>query len=169
MIVAAIVFVVLFVLQRFALRDLRRLENDYIAAREPTACATQNLLPFAFPGEAPKRGERDAAVAKLVNEAAREVRTVRVKFVARGSVFPFPPLRSAHAAVRKSMDKQVVLYEAMVADPDHSDDELRASGLANTSAERKLNTVRGWLFVGSGKDWRRRFVCDKEPPFIPPP
>lgn len=168
--VAGLVLVVLVVGQRFALRDLRRVEADYVAAREPTACATQGLLPFAFSGEeAPSSEERDEAVAELVAQAARDVAEARKAFLAHGGVVPFPPLGAAHGAVRQSMDKQLALYEAMVGDPANSDDELRASGLANTAAERRLDKVRSWLFVGTNERWARRFICKQEAPFIPPP
>jgi hypothetical protein len=160
----ATIVVLLVVTQRFALRDLRVLEADYIAAREPTACATQGLTPFAF-GEVsfPKL---DAALDRLVRQAGDQSSALRDRFHRR-HVVPLPPVRSARAALADALDAQVALYAAMRDDPAHSEDELRTLGLANTRVERRFAALRRELFVGRPPGWGRRFMCDEAAPPTP--
>jgi len=161
----AVVLVAGLVVHRIALRDLRRLEQDYIAAREPTACATQSLVPLAL-GRLDLKDLDDVLVI-LTHEAHAASVELRDDFERR-RVFPFPPVRGARAALAEALDEQVALYDAMIKTPDASEDELRRLGRANTRFERRAETARNFLLVGEGEGWARRFVCDDEPPFIPP-
>jgi hypothetical protein len=165
--VAGPIVLVLLVAQQLALRDLRELEASYIAAREPTACATQELVPFAFGNDDVDIDELDLALVELIEEAADEVRTQRRRFE-RARTLPFPPLRSARSALGNAYAAQGRLYEAMLADPQGSEPELRRLGRANARTERRMATARRWLVVDPPAEWNRRFVCDEEPPFVPP-
>ncbi len=167
--IVVVALLLLLGLQQLALRDLRRLERDYIAAREPTACATQALIPYAFRSEGVSDQELDDTIAELVEEAGAEVAEVRARFRARGNVLPFPPLRAARRALGEALDAQEDLYEAMINRPEDSNEELRVSGRANNRTERRLATVRRFLLVDPHSDWDQRFVCDEEPPPVPPP
>ena len=149
---------------RAALADLRQIERDYLAAREPTACATQGLLPFAF-GEIDLE-ELDRALEELVVEAGRESAEVRRRVEGR-RVAPFPPVRSARDALEDALRAQTSLYEAMIERPDESEEELRALGRRNADVERKLARARNTLIVGRPTGWDRRFVCDEPPPATP--
>ena len=150
--------------QRAALADLRQIERDYVAAREPTACATQGLLPFAF-GQIDLE-ELDAALEELVVEAGQESAEVR-RLVDRRRVLPYPPVRGAHEALTDALRAQTVLYEAMIERPADSDEELRALGQRNAAVERKLARARNTLLVGRPTGWDRRFACDEPPPATP--
>jgi hypothetical protein len=165
LLVIGVLLVTGLLVHRVALRDLRRLEQDYIAAREPTACATQELVPLALGPDG--RDSLDATVLKLTKQALSQSVRLRDDFTGR-KVAPFPPVRSARSALAEALDKQVALYQAMVDDPDTTDDDLRALGHANTRFERRAESARRLLLVGKGSGWARRFVCDVEPPPVPP-
>ena len=149
---------------RAAVRDLRRLEGDYLAAREPTACATQGLLPFAF-GRI-DLDEFDAALEELVVDAGRESDELRRRF-GRRHVGPFPPVRDARDALADALRAQTALYEAMITTPADSEDELRELGRRNAVVERRLARARSALLVGRPTGWDRRFQCDDPPPPTP--
>ena len=149
---------VLLVLQQLALRDLRRVEALYIAGREPTACATQGLAEGAF---SPDQSDLPENVLALVREGAAGSRTVRDRAYADDLVqLPLPALSDAQHAVRRALDDQVALYDAMIDDPASSDPKLRTLGLANTRAERKIRAARGWVLASETEAWKRRFICD---------
>ncbi|HUP85451.1 MAG TPA: hypothetical protein VM143_07270 [Acidimicrobiales bacterium] len=157
---AAGVVVVAFVLQQVALRDLRRLEAAYIAAREPTACATQGLLPGAFSED---QSQLPETVLALVTRAYRETVQLDRRYHREDHVLtPLPALQHAEAAIGEALRAQVALYDAMVNDPDSSEAKLHTLGLANTRAERQLGRARRRLLASETQDWRRRFVCDHE-------
>jgi hypothetical protein len=164
--VLAVVLLAGVVVHRIALRDLRRLEQDYISAREPTACANQALMPLAL-GRLDV-DDLDEMLVILTNEAHAESVGLRDDFK-KHRVFPFPPVEGARAALADALDQQVALYDAMIKTPDASDDELRRLGRANSRFERRAESARSVLFVGEGEGWNRRFVCDDEPPVVPPP
>ena len=156
--VAALLLVLAVAGQRVGVRDLRRLEADYIAAREPTACATAKLTPFATGGRT--LDELDAEVERLVVTAGEASSELQRRFDDR-TVLPFPPLRSARTAVGEALDAQVALYEAMLATPAESADELAVLGRRNAAAERALGSARSALLTGPHEDWKDRFRCDR--------
>jgi hypothetical protein len=145
-------------LQRLALRDLRRVEADYIASRKPTACAIEGLVPFAENNR--DFSEIDDAIATLVDEASTKAAAVRTRFESRKRVVPYPPVREASAAVGRTLVAQTGLYEAMTRDPLQTDDELRTFARRYADAERKIGDARKALFVGPGDGWSRRAICD---------
>jgi hypothetical protein len=152
------VLLVLVVLQQVALKDLRRVEALYIAGREPTACATQGLAAGAFSTD---QSDLPENVLTLVKQGREGSIAVRDRAEAEDLVrLPLPPLTSAQRAVREALGLQVRLYDAMVDEPAASEPKLRALGLANTRAERKLRTARRLLLVSETLEWRRRFICD---------
>ena len=151
-------FGVLVVLQQLALRDLRRVEALYIAGREPTACATQGLAEGAFSID---QSDLPDNVLALVREGAAGSRAVRDRAHAEDLVrLPLPALSDAQDAVRRALDDQVALYDAMIDDPAASDPKLRTLGLANTRAERRIRTARRWVLATETEEWKRRFICD---------
>lgn len=152
-------------LQRVALRDLRQLERDYIAAREPTACATQGLVPLAFSDFTD--AELDSTLEALISEAREESEAERQRF-RRRTVAPIPPVRSAREALAEALDAQVALYDALVEDPQGSYDELKRLGRLNNTFERRAARARNLLLVGQPTGWKQRFICDEEPPTVPP-
>jgi hypothetical protein len=158
--IAGGVLVILFVVQQFALRDLRRLEAAYIAAREPTACATQGLLPTAFSED---QSELPETVLELVTGAFRETVRLDRRFHAEDHVrVPLPALRHSEVAIGDALRAQVALYDAMVNDPKASEAKLHALGLANTRAERLLGRARRLLLASETPAWKRRFICDHD-------
>ena len=165
LVVVAVLLVVLGIGHRIALRDLRRLEADYVAAREPTACATQSLLPFAF-GKIDFEA-LDAELERLVTEAGEESHQLREGFDDR-QVLPIGPVADARRALTAALDAQTDLYDAMLRDPAGSDDELRRLGRRNTAVERRFERARNVLLVGRPNGWDRRFVCDDPPPATSP-
>ena len=149
------------VVHRFALGDLRRLEADYIAAREPTACANQSLVPFAFGDE--DIDDLDAALEEAIRDALDESQALRRR-VTGAQVTAVPPVRDTQHALEDALDAQVALYQAMLDDPDNADDELTALGRDNNTFERRAGRLRNLLLVGAGDGWSRRFACDDPPP-----
>ena len=154
------VLVLLVPVQRIALRDLRRLEQDYMAAREPTACATAALEPYAF--DLDDLEELDAVVEDLVRGALAESEELHERFAER-RVAPVPPIKAAREELADALDAQVALYRAMLDDPDGSQDELRVLGRSNNRFERRAARARNLLLVGKPTGWDRRFACDTEP------
>ena len=163
----AVGFVLVALGHRVALRDLRGVESDYLAAREITACATQSLLPHAF-GEDLDFDALDADLDRLTREAA-DASLELARAFERDDVAAFPPVRAARDRLATALAAQAALYAALVADPDGSNDELRRLGAANNAFERRAKSGRRWLLVGKPADWDERFVCDEPPPFVPPP
>ena len=155
------VLVLLIPFQRIALRDLRRLEQDYMAAREPTACATAALEPYAF--DLDDLDELDRVVEDLVRGALSESEQLHERFAER-RVAPVPPISSTRDALADALDAQVALYRAMLEDPQGSRDELRVLGRSNNDFERRAARVRNLLLVGKPTGWDQRFMCDTEPP-----
>ena len=158
LVLAGTLLVALVVVQQVALRDLRRLEEAYIEAREPTACATQALKPMAFSVDQSRLTE---TVLELVTEASQEsVRLEREYRSADNVRLPLPAFGDAERAIGEALRAQVSLYDAMVHDPDASEPRLRTLGLANTRVERRLATVRRQLLASETDAWKRRFICD---------
>ena len=155
------VLVLLIPFHRIALRDLRRLEQDYMAAREPTACANAALEPYAF--DLDDLEELDAVVEDLVRGALAESEELHETFGDR-SVAPVPPISTARGALADALEAQVALYRAMLEDPQGSGDELRRLGRSNNDFERRAARARNVLLVGKPTGWDRRFMCDSEPP-----
>ena len=158
----AVLFCVGLFVQQQSLSDFRRIEAVYIDSRQVTACANQALIPVAFGEE----DDLDTVLEAVVTSAAAETELVAEKWDGVGSPFPYPPLRSAHKAVDDALEGQHRLYQALVSDPAHSDDELKAFGKQYARAERRLNSARNALFVGDGKGWARRAVCKTPPPEV---
>jgi hypothetical protein len=158
--IAGGLLVVVFVLQQVALRDLRGLEAAYIAAREPTACATQGLLPSAFSED---QSELPETVLELVTGAYRQTVQLDRRYHDEDHVrVPLPALRRSEAAIGEALRAQVALYDAMVDDPKASEAKLHILGLANTRAERELGRSRRILLASPTAEWKRRFICDHE-------
>lgn len=135
---------------------LRAAEDAYLEGRSLTACATVRLRPFAESGR--DLDELPAALDEIITDARREAATVRATAGdLRGGILPATD--RAVAAVRRAMDAQVALYDAMADDPTGSDDELRTLGAANNRAEARLDDARGWLVAGAPDGWDRRFTC----------
>lgn len=151
----------LFVTHRLALLDLRRLEAEYIAAREPTACANQSLVPFTV-------GSIDLdALDEAVEEAIFVARAQSRELYDRGErrrLSVIPPVSAAGDALDDALAAQVALYDALVDDPAGSDDELAELGRRNGRFERRIGRLRNILLVGAGDGWSTRFVCDQPPP-----
>jgi hypothetical protein len=157
-VVAVGLLVIVLVVQQLALHDLRRLESAYIAAREPTACATQGLLPGAFSED---QSELPETVLELVTGAYRETLELDRLYRRNDHVrVPLPALRRSEAAIGDALRAQVALYEAMVNDPEASEAKLHILGLANTRAERELGRARRQLLASETAAWNRRFICD---------
>ena len=156
LITSGVVFLVLLVIQQLALKDLRRLEADFMEARQPTACGQSQLTPFAFDVE---NEDFEPTLDRIVVEGRDEVAAIRDRFKKRSLVLPIPQVTAAHKAVDKSMDAQFALYVAMVDDPQNSTDEMTRSGLANHDAEKKLQRLRNVLAVQAAEGWDRRFQC----------
>ena len=149
----------LFAVQQVALGDLRRLESAYVAAREPTACATEALKPMAFSID---QSTMPDTVLRLVTEASQESARLEKRFRGRDHVrVPLPALRESERAIGEALRAQVSLYDAMVREPDASEPELRTLGLANTAAERRLARARRMLLATETTAWKRRFICDR--------
>jgi hypothetical protein len=157
---AVLVAAGLLVVRHRAVHDLRTIEHAYLAAREPTACATAALAPSAF---TPDLDELPSTVLRLVTEARDDSRVLREDYRReRSHVWVWlPALRRADRALGRALDAQVALYDEMISDPQGSDPELRALGLANTELEHQLAIVRRQLLSGEAADWKRRFVCDE--------
>jgi hypothetical protein len=156
LVVAGALLLVLAVVQQLALRDLRRLEGAYIAGREPTACATQALAPGAF---SPDQSHLTDTVLALVTKADEQTHELRSRYRRTDHVH-VPQLTASDEGIRRALDAQVRLYDAMVGDPAHSEPKLRTLGLANANAEHRLAEARRVLLVGATHDWKRRFICD---------
>lgn len=152
---------------RMALGDLRHIEADYVASREPTACAIQALTPLALGPESTAR-QTDRKLLEVVTQADREVRAVRRRFDAGGDVFPYPPVRDARKALGAALDAQERLYDVMVRDPERGNEEYVRFAAINGRAEARISSARRSLAVAAGSGWSRRFVCDQPPPRIPP-
>jgi len=155
--VAAVVVLGLAAVHRAALGDFRRAEAAYIEGRAVTACATTKLRPFAEGDERMK--DLPEALETIVVDARTRVVEVDARAESADAGLPYPGLHDAVDAVRAAASAQVELYDAMVDDPEGSDDELRRLGLANTSAEHRLARARRWLFVNEPSGWSTRFVC----------
>jgi hypothetical protein len=155
-IVAAIVVVSLLGAHRVALTQLRGAEDDYMAGRALTACASRQLRPFAE--EQRSLDELPDALLEIITDARDEARQVLAS--ADDETFvPYPRVGSATAAVRRALEAQVRLYEAMVDDPTNTDDELELLGAANRGAEAQLEGARRLLFVGQPEGWSDRNRC----------
>lgn len=165
LIASAVVIVACVPIQRVGLRDLRLLERDYIAAREPTACALMSLEPYAF-GKI-DLDEIDAVVEDLVRQALAESEQLKEQFEQR-QVAPIPRVSTARDALAAALDAQVALYRAMLDDPTGSEDELRRLGKSNNEFERRAARARNLLLVGEPTGWNLRFVCDGEPSAVTP-
>lgn len=150
---------------RRALNDFRQLEQDYIASREPSACALQGLTPYAF---AVDRSGMGADLDRLIREAATDLDEVDRAFDARRAVLAWPRLADAHDALGEAIDAQRELYDAMINDPENSDDEHERFRELNMAASVKIVDARSILFVGAGEGWSRRALCDEPPPETPP-
>ena len=159
--VLAVLVAVLFVIHRLALGDLRRLESEYIAAREPTACANQSLVPFTTGGI--DLDALDEAVEEAIFEARKESRELHERSKKR-KVSVIPAVSAAADALDDALTAQVRLYDVLVDDPAGSDDELEQLGRRNGQFERRIGRLRNILLVGAGDGWSTRFVCDRPPP-----
>lgn len=146
-----------FGLSRLALRDLRELEAHYVEGRRLTACATRELAPFAEGGS--ELDDLSDALLGIVTKARDQAREVRDRAADERATVPFPGLRSAEAAVVAALDAEVDLYQALVVDPNGSEDELDALGRANQAAERRLGSARRWMFADEPARWDDRFRC----------
>jgi hypothetical protein len=135
---------------------LRAAEAAYLDGRSLTACATARLRPFAESGR--DLDELPGALDEIIADARQEAAQVHVTAgdLRRGIL---PATDRAVAAVRRAIDAQVALYDAMADDPTGSDDELRTLGVANNRAEARLDDARGWLAAGAPDGWDRRFTC----------
>lgn len=160
-----VILVPLAVAHRRALNDFRQLEQDYIASREPSACALQGLTPYAF---AVDRSGMDAELERLIRDAAGDLDDVARAFDARRAVLPWPRLEGARDALGEAIDAQRELYDAMINDPENSDDEHERFRQLNMTASVKIVDARSLLFVGAGEGWSRRALCDEPPPETPP-
>ena len=144
------------VLHRLALAHVRELEESYVEGRQVTACATAALAPFA-------RGGRDIeelpdAVEELVISARADVAEL-ARTVDGAGAPPYPRASAATSAVRDAIAAQLALYEALVAEPERSDDELVRLGAANRKAEARLDAARSLLWVGAPPGWSERNTC----------
>lgn len=157
----AVLATALLVTHRFALSDLRRLEAEYIAAREPTACANQSLVPFTM--GAIDLEALDEAVEDAIFEAREQSRELHERSKRR-RLSVIPPVSAAAEALDDALAAQVELYDVLVEDPAGSDDELAELGRRNGHFERRIGRLRNILLVGAGDGWSRRFVCDHAPP-----
>ena len=101
---------------------------------------------------------------RIVTGSAIEIELVRERFDEGGQVFPFPPLRNAHRAVREAIDDQTALYQAMVNDPENSTDEFDSFKKRYQRAERAIVSARRSLLVGQGEGWAKRGVCKTPAP-----
>lgn len=160
-----VILVPLAAAHRRALNDFRQLEQDYIASREPSACALQGLAPYAF---AIDRSGMDAELDRLIRDAAADLEDVDRAFDARRAVLPWPRLVGAHDALGEAIDAQRQLYDAMINEPEDSDDERERFRELNMKASVRIVDARSLLFVGAGNGWSRRAVCDEPPPETPP-
>lgn len=137
---------------------LRAAEDAYLDGRALTACATARLRPFAEEGR--DLDELPAALDEIITDARREAAALgeAADDLAGGLL---PATNRAVDAVRRAIDAQVALYEAMGDDPTGSEDELRTLGGANTQAEARLDAARGWLLASESGGWDRRFTCQE--------
>src|SRR5687768_11823772 len=96
---------VLLAVQQVALGDLRRLESAYVAARQPTACATAALKPMAFSTD---QSAMPDTVLRLVTDASEESSRLERRFRERDHVrIPVPALRDADRAIGDALRAQV--------------------------------------------------------------
>ena len=147
------------VAHRAALADFRQIEADFVAARQGTACATRELRDYAAGARDLSTLETD--VLALIERASADTRAAAARYRARGKPFPYPWLRSAHAAVGDSLGAQVTLYQAMVDDPAGSGKQLTAFSQERRDAETAIRRARSVLFVPDGAGWSDRDRCQQ--------
>lgn len=154
LVAATVSVLALLAVQQVALRDLREVERSYLAGREVTACANARLVPYV---DDPDRADLDTTVEALVVDARDAASAIVAEYP--DSVVAVPAVRRARTAVARALRAEVALYEALIADPHGSDDDLRRLGRANRRAEQTLASARRWLLVGEPAGWDRRFEC----------
>lgn len=144
------------VVQQVSVGQLRTVEQSYVHGRQVTACATQQLSPFAS-----GRSLEDLpdTLEELVSAAHSDAIDVQAELRGRTGGPQIPPVAAAADAVQAAVDAEVQLYAALVGDPEGSEDELVALGRANARAERRLATARRWLLIDPGEGWNDRFRC----------
>jgi hypothetical protein len=153
----AATFVAVGLLHRAALVQVRDAEAAYVEARRVTACATARLTPFAESGR--DLDELPEALEEILTDARAELVQTRER-TPRGAAL-YPRATTALRSVRAAIIAQVALYDAMVADPDGSGDELTALGQANRTAEARLEEARNAMFIGPGAGWSSRNACGR--------
>lgn len=151
--VAVILVLALYVL---ALRELRRLESDYIAIRRPSACATSTLVRF---GDELDENELANESARLIQEAKAQIDAAKRRFDQREGGFPLPQLKRARASVALAASAQQQLFVAMSQRPGDTTEELERFVIRNTQAERDMTKARRFLLAPKHRDWDTRAEC----------
>lgn len=154
--IAALLLLIGVIVQQLSVGQVRAIEQSYVHGRQVTACATEQLSPFA---SGRSLDELPDTLEELVVDAHAETTGVRAELRQRTGGLRIPPVAAATDAVRDALDAEVRLYAALVDDPTGSEDELTELGRANARAERRLATARRWLLIEPGEGWNDRFRC----------